>query len=228
MASRVSSSTPTVAPVLHCVSAEVTMISSRYLLLATALAITIPHSSASAQTSSSFSFRSAYDQGFERGRSAGFDAIQRGSAFRFDNLDDYKRGDYGYRAGYGTRDRYRTDFRLGFEDGYRQGYVRNGNGRGRMGPPPWSNGRARGVGGREVGRYDFASQSGYNDGYDAGLRDAQGRRQFDPISESRYRSGDHGYDRDYGSRDAYKVNYRDGFRYGYEEGFSDARRYDGR
>ena len=65
----------------------------------------------------------------------------------------------------------------------------------------------------------------YSDGYDAGLRDAQGRRQFDPISEGRYRSGDHGYEKSYGSRDAYKVQYRDGFRSGYEEGYGDARRY---
>ena len=206
------------------------MISSRCLFLATALAVVIQFSSSSsaAQTSSSFSNRLAYNQGFERGRLAGLDADKHGNAYRFDNLDDYKRGDYGYRSEYGTRDRYRNDFRLGFEEGYRLGYAGYGNGRGQAGPPPWSNGRARGVGrGRAFGR-DLASQVGYTDGYDAGLRDGQGRRQFDPISEGRYRSGDHGYERNYGSRDAYKLQYRDAFRSGYEEGFSDVRRYYGR
>jgi hypothetical protein len=209
------------------------MISFRYLFLATALGVAVlfSPSSSAAQSSSGFNSRFAYNQGFERGRLAGLDADRHGNAYRFDNLDDYKRGDYGYRSEYGTRDRYRSDFRLGFEDGYRVGYAGygNGNGRGQGGPPPWSNGRARGVGrGRAVGRYDPASQAGYNDGYDAGIRDAQGRRQFDPISEGRYRSGDHGYDRKYGSRDAYKLQYRDAFRSGYEEGFNDVRRYYGR
>ena len=206
------------------------MISSRLLVLATMLAVAAPLTETTTAAQSVFGLvRPAYDQGLERGRLAGLDAGRYGNPYRVDNIDDYRRADYGYRSDYGTRDRYRNDFRLGFEEGYRQGYSRNGNGRGRGGPPPWSNGRGRGVGGgRPTGRYDVASQSGYNDGYDAGLRDAQGRRKFDPISEGRYRSGDHGYDGDYGSRDAYKVRYRDGFRSGYEEGFSDVHRYYGR
>ena len=210
------------------------MFSSRYFILATALAVAVPltPTAAAAQSSRGFSVQFGYDQGFERGHRAGLDAFRRNAPFRFDNIDDYRRGDYGYRSQYGTRDQYRVQFRLGFEDGYRQGYGRYGsygNGRGRAGvPPPWSNGRGRGVGGgRIAGRYDLASQFGFDDGYDAGLRDAQGRRQFDPISEGRYRSGDHGYERNYGSKDVYKVNYRDAFRTGYEEGFNDGRQYYG-
>jgi hypothetical protein len=204
------------------------MHSSRHIIHATALslAVALTPTTAAAQRSWGFSVQFGYDQGYERGHRAGLDAFKRNGPYRFDNIDDYRRGDYGYRSQYGTRDRYRVQFRLGFEEGYRLGYGRLGNGRGRAGvPPPWSNGRGRGVGGRVIGRFDLASRFGFDDGYDAGLRDAQGRRQFDPISEGRYRSGDHGYERNYGSRDIYKVNYRDAFRTGYEEGFNDGRRY---
>src|SRR5262245_23609353 len=112
------------------------MISSRHWALVATLALAAPL----AETALGAQGSVAFDQGWQRGRIAGFDAGRDGNRFRFDNLDEYRRADYGYRSEYGTRDRYRNDFRLGFEQGYRQGYARIGSGRG-YGPPPWSNGR---------------------------------------------------------------------------------------
>lgn len=158
----------------------------------------------------------AYQEGYNRGVRAGSDDVRRGAAFNFSINLDFRRGDYGYRPQYGSRDRYRSEFRRGFEIGYQTSY-RGGGPVGRGGPP-WSSGRAG-------GRFDVAAQQGYSDGYEAGLNDGRGRRQFDPIGERRYRSADRGYNRSYGDKDRYKANYRVGFRSGYEAGYADATRY---
>jgi hypothetical protein len=73
-------------------------------------------------------------------------------------------------------------------------------------------------------RNDRAILKGWDDGYEAGLKDARGRRRFDPFGESRYRNGDRGYDRRYGPRELYRLRYRDAFRVAYERGYLDGRR----
>ena len=176
-----------------------------------------------------------YNEGYQRGQSAGAEDARRGDRFEFTDEGDYRRGDQGYRSQYGNRDRYRDSFRSGYQDGYRTGYGGYGNGRygdgqygdgqygapGRGGYPPWS-GRGR------DNRYDPAYQTGLNDGYEAGLDDGRDNRRFDPVSERRFRSADRGYEREYGSREVYKANYRDAFKIGYQRGFNDGRRYDRR
>jgi hypothetical protein len=183
----------------------------------------------------------AYNEGYQRGTRAGGDDGQRNREFNYQNKSDYRNADAGYRREYGDRDRWRVDFRLGFETGYRDGYSRyrpnyggyggyggydpNGGWRpGTGGPPPWANGRARGRGGSQYN--DYAFQTGFTDGYEAGLNDGRSRRRFDPVGEGRYRDGDRGYKSQYGTRDAYKFRYREAFRDGYEQGYEDGRRYD--
>ena len=128
-------------------------------------------------------------------------------------LNKYFAVEAGYRDGFG---RYRA---YGPANGRANGW-RPGAG----GPPPWAT--ARGRGGYQ--RTDFAFRTGFTDGYEAGLRDGRDRDRFDPIREGRYRSGDHGYNRNYGSRDFYRVRFREGFLEGYEHGFNDGWRYDAR
>ena len=171
----------------------------------------------------------AYRAGYERGIRGGEDDGRRNQAYSYANRSDYRSGDSGYRREFGDRDRYRSEFRRGFEVGYRDGFARYrpGYGRndgwrpGRGGPPPWAT--ARGRGGYQ--RTDYAFRIGFTDGYEAGLRDARDRRRFDPIGEGRYRSGDHGYNRSYGTRDDYRLRYRGAFSEGYEHGFDDGWRY---
>lgn len=204
----------------------------------------------------------AYNEGYTRGTRAGSDDGQRNREYNYANKSDYRNGDAGYRREYGDRERYRVDFRLGFEFGYREGYGRyrpgyGGYGRnddygrydpygrndgwrpGTGGPPPWANGRARGRGrggyqggGYQGGGYQYnelAFRNGFTDGYEAGLKDGRDRRRFEATSEGRYRDGDRGYNRDYyGSRDIYRLRYREAFIEGYEYGYEDGRRYDSR
>ncbi len=176
----------------------------------------------------------AYNEGYQRGVRAGDEDGRRGESFNFVDESDFRRGDLGYRREYGRVDGYRGEFRRGFEQGYRAGYdrySRNGydprtgrqvpNGRGR------ANGPFDRYGTYGNNRNDLAVQTGFNDGYERGLDDGQDRRRNDPFAESRYRSGDHGYDRRYGPKEAYKLNYREAFRQGYERGYQDGRRYNG-
>ena len=163
-----------------------------------------------------------YREGYDRGQRAGAEDARRSQSFDFADESDYRRADAGYRSVYGNRDRYRDSFRYGFQEGYRYGYggpTRVARQRGAI--PPWSAGNGRGV-----YRYDPAYQTGLNDGYEAGLDDGRDGRRYDPVSERRFRNADHGYEREYGPREAYKNQYREAFKTGYARGFADGRRYD--
>jgi len=194
----------------------------RSLVLAGVVAIAVP-AAISAQTRWGLpTYDPGYSVGYERGQRAGADDFRHGDRFQYADESDYRKADYGYRSDYGSRDLYRDSFRRGFEQGYRVGYGNYGYGTSRgYGVPPYSN-----VPGYSAGRYDNAYQIGLNDGYEAGVNDADGHRAFDPISERRYRSADHGYQKSYGPKEAYKNSYRNAFRQGYERGYQDARRYE--
>ena len=198
----------------------------RSVALVSVLALAAPVMLDAREQWGSYGSQQAYNEGHQRGLRSGEDDGRRGESFNYADESDYRRADAGYRREYGNQEWYRTEFRRGFEQGYRSGYERYGYRNGR--PGPWENGRGNGPFGRGGGygnyRNDLAFQTGFNDGYERGLDDGRDRRRNDPFGESRYRSGDHGYDRRYGSREAYKINYRDAFRQGYERGYSDGRR----
>jgi flagellar biosynthesis/type III secretory pathway protein FliH len=75
---------------------------------------------------------------------------------------------------------------------------------------------------------DVAYARGYDEGYTRGRADARSRERYDARRHRAYRQADSGWDRRYGSRDAYKQIFRRGFTTGYEEGYRDARRGRGR
>ena len=68
-------------------------------------------------------------------------------------------------------------------------------------------------------------QNGDRDGYEKGLEDARRSNSFDPVRHSRYRSADNGYNNRYGTRDDYKLVYRDGFEAGYDRGYRELKGY---
>ena len=209
-----------------------------HLPIITALVLAMPSTLLHAQSPWDRSSSPAENEGYSRGYRAGEEDSRRGQAFDYRDESDYRSADSGYRSQYGSRDRYRDIFRLGFERGYGEGYGRyrddygynnggynNGNGRG------WGRGRAGNSGiwgtdryGSGYGRNNVAYQIGFTDGYDEGVKDGRDRKRFDPVAESRYRSGDHGYNSRYGTRDAYKIDYRRAFLDGYDRGYQDGRR----
>lgn len=68
-------------------------------------------------------------------------------------------------------------------------------------------------------------QNGERDGYEKGREDGNRNNSYDPVRHSRYRSADNGYNNRYGTRDDYKLVYREGFESGYERGFREMRGY---
>ncbi len=68
-------------------------------------------------------------------------------------------------------------------------------------------------------------QGGERDGYEKGREDARDNDSYDPVRHSWYRSGDRGYNNRYGTRDDYKLVYRDGFESGYERGYREVKGY---
>jgi len=76
---------------------------------------------------------------------------------------------------------------------------------------------------RYTGR-DSRLQFAFRDGYNAGLRDARAHRRFAPMLAAQYRSANHGYNRGWGSRDQFAIQYRTAFRDGYERGYDDIAR----
>ena len=78
------------------------------------------------------------------------------------------------------------------------------------------------------GRYGNNSvpyDNGYRDGLEKGREDAGDRDSYDPVRHSWYRSGDRGYNSRYGTRDTYKLAYRDGFEAGYDQAYRSSRGY---
>ena len=61
--------------------------------------------------------------------------------------------------------------------------------------------------------------NGYRDGYEKGREDARDNDSYDHVRHSRYRSGDHGYDRRFGTKEQYRFVYREGFEAGYDAGY---------
>lgn len=174
-----------------------------------------------------------YQNGYREGQREGERDARDGKDYGYKRDDAYEDADRGFRGG--NKGAYKADFRRGYEDGYDLGYRRSG-GYGRGGGvfyprPSYGNGGYQGGypnrdrdGIPETRRERVAFDNGYSDGYDAGRRDADRRRSFDPYNDGRYKSANRGYDSNYGGRDWYRDEYRNGFRSGYEAGFRNERR----
>jgi hypothetical protein len=68
-----------------------------------------------------------------------------------------------------------------------------------------------------------AHDNGYREGQVRGERDARNGREVAFERDSVYRSGDQGYDRVFGTRDDYRIEFRRGFAAGYRAGYERTR-----
>lgn len=165
--------------------------------------------------------RAAYDNGYRDGLKRGEQAARDGRPIAVERERDYRSAEDGYNRSHGDRNRYRDNYRGGFAQGYRDGY----NGRGARASFPGSgrdNGDRYGYGGNaSYGAY----QNGVGDGYKKGLDDAGDRKYPDVTRQKWYRDGHHDYDRRYGSKETYRVEYRRGFEEGYSRAYRERRRF---
>ena len=170
--------------------------------------------------------RTYYDGGFRDGRESGVDDARRGRSYDLSRHGEYRDNRRGNDQG--DLLAFRDGFAAGYDEGYRL-YAR-GNTRGGYPsastypypPPPASTYPRQQVPyyGAYGGRYASpAAENGYRDGVEEGQRAAHDSNRFDPVGEKRYRKGDHNYEKQYGSRDEYKREYRAAFQQGYSEGY---------
>jgi hypothetical protein len=68
----------------------------------------------------------AFARGYTAGEQRGREDARRKARYDPVASREYRDGDRGYEASYGTRDAYRTNYRAGFRQGYEDGY-RTGN-----------------------------------------------------------------------------------------------------
>lgn len=178
-------------------------------------------------------FQQMYAQGYRAGlREGERDARSRRRA-DYGRHNDYRRG-----GGWGNNRAGEAEaFRRGFMEGYGQAYGRFSRGwndrypnRGYPSYPAYPSypgrsypGGGYGGGGYGGGYYSPAAQRGFDDGYREGRNAGRGNDRYDPVREKRYRDGDSGYNRRYGSREQYKQEYRNAFRQGYDRGYREAR-----
>ncbi|MDQ3068944.1 MAG: hypothetical protein M3R55_04350 [Acidobacteriota bacterium] len=169
----------------------------------------------------------AFERGQREGLREGETDARRNDRFDFRDERAWQRADSGYHSDLGRRDVYERAFRDGFERGYaaayrgRQGgrygnddrYGNGGYGSGGYGNGGYGNGR----------RFNEAFETGLRDGYEEGLKVARKSDRYDPVGARRYRSGDNGYDRRFGTKDQWKLSYREGFKDGYDRGYREGR-----
>src|SRR5262249_4974819 len=66
---------------------------------------------------------------------------------------------------------------------------------------------------------DVASDVGYRDGGNAGLKDFREHHSYRPQEHDSWKDADHGFNKAYGRKDEYKVAYRAAYEAGYRAGF---------
>ena len=166
--------------------------------------------------------RAYYNRGMQDGRDAGADDARRGRAYdvrRHGEYRDNRRGD-----DRGDLRAYREGFESGYDEAYRRFARGNAGDPRRNAPPPDYRRQAPYEGDTRDRMVSAAVDNGYRDGLQEGERAARSGDRYDPVREKRYRGGDHGYERRFGSRDEYARDYRAAFQRGYEAGYRGYRR----
>lgn len=171
----------------------------------------------------SAAWNNGYRAGFDRGH-----ADSRSRHYDYYRDDVYRSGSRGYDRHHGSRDEYRRAFQQGFAAGYSDGFYGRGHrygptdpnfGRYPAYPPATAYPRAPSPYGYNAYGAQAAFDRGYREGIDKGRDDREDRHAYDPRGEKWYHQGDRGYKREYGPKEQYKAEYRDGFLRGYDEGY---------
>jgi hypothetical protein len=128
-----------------------------------------------------------------------------------------------YEPAFGDRNQYMAGYREGYQAGYEDGY----NGRdGQYGQLYGRPQAARPVAprddpyaSRQYSGNDVAFDAGYREGVTLAQQDRTRNTRSNYQNSSVYKSGDLGYRSNYGDRNTYRTQFRDGIARGYEDGY---------
>lgn len=170
-----------------------------------------------------------YEHGYRDGYEYGLSARDRGVGLDF-HTDAYQDAMRGYNPAFGPADAFRNGYREGYQAGAQDAF---GGARSRLqqtfGRRDYDPDRYRGDDARIYREHrwssqDVASDIGYRDGVNAGMRDVSENRPFSPHTHEAWTNADHGYSESYGDRSDYIHNYRAAYESGYRDGFGGVRR----
>jgi hypothetical protein len=160
-----------------------------------------------------------YDNGFRDGERRGRHEGKENDPFDY-HTPDWHQATHGYKNWMGPVNAFQNGYQQGYAEGFRSGFLSE--------RPGW-----RGDGDEDRddlyhgGFYGSNNRIGYDTGYQDGVtvarEDLYNNKRFDPNPRGRYDDRDNGYRREFGDRNAYKAEYTDGYRAGYQATF--ARRY---
>jgi hypothetical protein len=157
-----------------------------------------------------YGYQNGFDEGVRKGRHEG----------REHDPNDYhapswRQAKRGYQRWMGPVELYQRAYQEGYRNGFRSGYEevsRNWNNSYR-GNAWQSNGWWSGY---DSDGADIANRYGREDGAQAAREDIYNRKDYNSNPRGRCGDRDHGYRREFGSRDRYREQYTAGYRSGYD------------
>jgi hypothetical protein len=133
-----------------------------------------------------------YDNGFRDGEKRGRHEGRENDPYDY-HTPDWRQATHGYKNWMGPQRAFQNGYQQGYADGFQSGFNSE--------RPGW-----RGDGDR--------------DGVTMAREDQYKNKPFNPNPRARFDDRDHGYRRDYGDKNAYKAQYTDGYRAGYQATFN--------
>ena len=162
-----------------------------------------------------------YRRGFEDGVRNGQSDVQHGKRKDPAKSENYEDAP-GYNSSYGDKGQWRQQYRQGYLAGYERSRGESWDGRngGAAEPGRYSDPDRPQYGGYgDQSASDPAYQHGYQDGMMDGQTDIRKNRRMSDITKSDHFSDAPGYQSSYGSKDQWKIVYRQGYSTGYQQAF---------
>lgn len=157
-----------------------------------------------------YGYQNGYRDGVGKGRHEG----------RERDPSDYQTPDWrhatrGYERWMGPVERYQRSYQDGYRDGFGAGYREVAGGwRDRDRDDSWQRDGWRT--GYDPNWNNLANRFGYEDGATAAREDIENRKDYNSKPRGRFGDRDHGYRREFGSKDRYRLEYTAGYRSGYD------------
>jgi hypothetical protein len=151
-----------------------------------------------------YGYQNGYRDGVNQGRHEG----RENDPYDF-HTPDWRQATRGYQNWMGPVNWYQRGYQEGYTNGFQAGFQSISNRwRDNDGDrDDWRN--------RDRDWRSTAYQFGYQDGCGVARRDIDRHNSYNPNPRGRFDDEDHGYRREYGSRDQYRAEYANGYRAGY-------------
>ena len=163
-----------------------------------------------------------YEHAYRDGADQGRQDRDSGIGYNFKDTD-YQNGAREYERAFGNRNQYMSGYREGYKAGYDDGFNDRTGQYGQLYGRPANGSQVPARNGvyaaRSGGSADMAFDTGYRGGITAGQQDQQRNVRSNFRGTDTYRNANLGYRASYGSRDAYGLQFRDGFERGYQDGY---------